>query len=127
MDQRRLLALNFGATRFNGEPCKYGHGTERYAQNGGCVACVSRRAARHNERVRQVLRERKAARKAAQGELKDKLAAGKRVDRETAREAGLKIYLEDGYCEAGHMAPFRDVVTGSCMLCKDQIIHQLMA
>lgn len=39
-------ALVLGLTRYQGKPCKHGHGTERYTKDSKCVVCVALRAAR---------------------------------------------------------------------------------
>jgi 5-methylcytosine-specific restriction endonuclease McrA len=35
----RRAAIQSGAKTYNGRPCKYGHGTERYTGAGGCLGC----------------------------------------------------------------------------------------
>lgn len=39
MTQERRDLRAAGFTRFDGAPCKLGHGTERYVSSGGCVVC----------------------------------------------------------------------------------------
>ncbi len=39
-NRARDIALASGAIRFNGTPCRKGHGVERYASTGACVVCM---------------------------------------------------------------------------------------
>lgn len=72
----RIEALQMGVTRyFTGKPCKRGHISNRYTQNGGCVECM----AKTTLTARQAMRDNNGEQRAAA--LAPLLAA-----REAARE-----------------------------------------
>lgn len=41
MTKARKALLDAGIRRYDGAPCKHGHGTERYAASGACVVCIA--------------------------------------------------------------------------------------
>ncbi|MBU4682539.1 hypothetical protein KC222_10985 [Cedecea davisae] len=57
----RVEAAKLGLNKFyTGKLCKYGHDSERWVANGGCVECTVARVYRHRNELIQTM-------KAAQG------------------------------------------------------------
>ena len=78
-DTPRLRAKAAGQTRYEGLPCKYGHGNTRSVSNQNCVEC--RRLAK--EKARQRVRENKPPKpKPTEAELEDKAKARRAWERE---------------------------------------------
>lgn len=53
MCEKRWLAAEAGEVRYQGQPCKHGHGTERYTVSNACVVCNRLRVNAYQQRVRE--------------------------------------------------------------------------
>ena len=60
MTTERMKAAEAGLVRYNGTPCRKGHGTERYTLTGVCVVCNREHSGKWQRTMRQRLREAKA-------------------------------------------------------------------
>jgi peptide methionine sulfoxide reductase MsrB len=55
MHPARLIAAAAKKHIFKGDPCKKGHGKDRYTINGRCVTCTKEASVNQNRRVRELL------------------------------------------------------------------------
>ena len=62
MTTERMKAAEAGLVRYNGTPCRKGHGTERYTLTGVCVVCNRENSVRWQREARQRIRQLRAAR-----------------------------------------------------------------
>lgn len=52
----RWKAVEAGEVRYQGQPCKHGHGTERYTLTNACVVCNRARVSAYQKRLREKVR-----------------------------------------------------------------------
>jgi hypothetical protein len=57
MNPARLKAAAKNKSTYIGEPCKKGHGTQRYTINNRCVICTREASAKQHQKVRELLRQ----------------------------------------------------------------------
>lgn len=98
----RQEAKSFGLIRyFTGEPCKYGHISERNTCNGICLVCAN---------------EKQKVRWRATYKPKPKKRSKLREPREMAKASGQKTFIAPNPCPKNH-APIRFVTTSVCVEC----------
>jgi len=106
-------AVLAGATRyFTGTPCASGHIDQRMVGNGGCVACAVRQ-----RNGTDALRYRALMRMIETASYAERVPSGRPIlRRQTAIEAGQKVYFDGTVCKAGHIAS-RYVGNLECVVC----------
>ena len=56
MTNERMKAAEAGLVRFEGSPCRKGHGTARYTLTGVCVVCARENSVRQQRKMRERIR-----------------------------------------------------------------------
>jgi hypothetical protein len=67
MTTERMKAAEAGLVRFEGNPCRKGHGTARYTLTGVCVVCARENSVRQQRKMRERVRQLKASAQGATG------------------------------------------------------------
>ena len=61
MTTERMKAAEAGLVRYEGNPCRKGHGTARYTLTGACVVCARENSVRQQRKTRERVRQLRAA------------------------------------------------------------------